>query len=119
MISLQITTTLLGLGLAALILVLVRSDHLQLRHGLFWIVVAALAALFGAWPMLIDRLAVLVGIAYPPALLLLIGLIVVLVKALQADIETTRIERQLRRLNQRLAIYEAEQHDARPRAEQD
>ncbi|MDY0071437.1 MAG: DUF2304 domain-containing protein [Thauera sp.] len=116
MISFQFTTALLGLGLAALILMLVRRDHLQLRHGLFWIIVAILAAVLGAWPVLIDRLAALVGIAYPPALLLLIGLIVVLIKALQADIETTRIERQLRRLNQRLAIYEAqneagERHD--------
>lgn len=36
MATLQITTTLLGLGLAVVILLLVRRDHLYLLHGLFW-----------------------------------------------------------------------------------
>lgn len=106
--ALNFTTTVLGIGLAAVILILVRRDHLHLRHGLFWIVVAALAALLGSWPALIDRLAVVAGISYPPALLLLVAVIVLLIKVLQSDIEITRIERQLRRLNQRLALYEAE-----------
>jgi hypothetical protein len=42
---------------------------------------------------------------------------VLLVKALHADIVNTRIERQVRRLNQRLAIYELElerERDQRP-----
>lgn len=104
----NLTTTLLGISLASAILVLVRRDHLHLRHGMFWIAVAALAALLGAWPALIDRLAAVAGISYPPALLLLVAVIVLFVKTLQSDIEVTRNERQLRRLNQRLAMYESE-----------
>lgn len=108
MASLQFSTSLLGLGLAALILILVRRDHLYLLHGLFWVAVAAAAAVLGAWPGLIDRLAVLVGISYPPALLLLLAAVVLLLKALHADMLNTRIERDVRRLNQRLAILEAD-----------
>ena len=108
MAPLQLTTALLGLGLAAVILVLVRRDHLYILHGLFWVVVAGCAAVLGAWPGLIDRLALLLGISYPPALLLLGASIVLLVKALHADMLNTRIERDVRRLNQRLAILEAD-----------
>ena len=108
MVTLQLTTTLLGLGLAAVILVLVRRDHLYLLHGLFWVVVAGTAALLGAWPGLIDRLALLVGFAYPPALLLLLAVAVLFIKALHSDMLNTRIERDVRRLNQRLAILEAD-----------
>ena len=108
MASLQVTTTLLGIGLSAVILFLLRRDHLHLTHGLFWITVAGLAALLGLWPGLIDFIARLVGIAYPPSLLLLGAAIVLLVKSLYTDIVNTRIERQVRRLNQRLAIYELE-----------
>jgi hypothetical protein len=36
--ALQFTTSLIGLGLAVLILVLLRRDHLYIHHGLFWIV---------------------------------------------------------------------------------
>lgn len=109
MSSLHLTTALLGLGLAVVILWLLRRDHLHVIHGLFWLVVAALAALLGVWPGLIDQLARLAGIAYPPALLFLGAAIVLLVKALHADILNTRVEREVRRLNQRLALFELEQ----------
>lgn len=108
MASLQLTTTLLGVGLAILILYLIRRDHLYLMHGLFWVVVAAVAAVMGAWPGLIDKLAALTGFHYPPALLLLLASIVLLIKALHADMLNTRIERDVRRLNQRLALLEAD-----------
>jgi len=108
MASLQITTALLGIGLAALILYLVRRDHLYLMHGLFWVVVAAAAAVLGAWPGLIDRLASWTGFSYPPALLLLLACMILIIKALHADMVNTRIERDVRRLNQRLAILEAD-----------
>lgn len=106
MASLQFTTTLLGLGLAATIVFLLRRDHLYLLHGLFWLVVAGSALLLGLWPGLIDRMALLAGIGYPPALLFLGAAIVLTIKALHTDIVNTRIERQVRRLNQRLALYE-------------
>jgi hypothetical protein len=103
---LNLTTGLLGVALAALILLLLRRDHLYVTHALFWVAVAAAAAVLGLWPGLIDRLANYTGIFYPPALLLLIGLIVLVVKALYADIQNTRLERQLRLLNQRIALLE-------------
>lgn len=108
MVSLQITTSLMGIGLAVLILYLIRRDHLYLMHGLFWVVVAATAAGLGAWPGLIDRLAGWTGFSYPPALLLLLACMVLVVKALHADMVNTRIERDVRRLNQRLALLEAD-----------
>lgn len=108
MLSLQVTTTLMGIGLAGLILYLVRRDHLYLMHGLFWAVIAFAAAALGAWPGLIDQLAGFLGISYPPTLLLLLASIVLVVKALHADMVNTRIERDVRRLNQRLALLQAE-----------
>jgi hypothetical protein len=108
MSSLNITTGLLGLGLAAIIVILVRRDHLYVTHALFWIVVAAAAAVLGLWPGLIDRMAAFTGISYPPALLLLVGVIVLLVKSLHADMLNTRLVREVRRLNHRIALFEAD-----------
>lgn len=117
MASLQLTTTLMGIGLAALILYLIRRDHLYVMHGLFWVFVASAAAFLGVWPGLIDKLASLVGISYPPALLLLLACIVLLVKALHSDMVNTRIERDVRRLNQRLALLQADIEAQRVAAE--
>ncbi|GAD20698.1 DUF2304 domain-containing protein [Acidovorax sp. MR-S7] len=111
--SLQATTALMGVSLAVLILYLVRRDHLYLMHGLFWVVVAIVAAVLGTWPGLFDRLAVMMGVSYPPALMLLLTCMVLFVKALHADMVNTRIERDVRRLNQRLALMEADMQTMR------
>ena len=108
MANLQITTGLLGLGLAVLILHLLRRDHIYILHAVFWIVIAALAALLGLWPGLIDRAANWIGISYPPAALLLGAVVVLFIKSLYADITHTRLERQVRRLNQRIALLDAQ-----------
>jgi len=104
--SLQTSTTLLGVLLALFILYLIRRDHLYLMHGLLWSCVAAATALLGIWPGLIDNLARWAGFAYPPSLLLLLACILLLLKALHADILCTRLESDVRRLNQRLALLE-------------
>jgi hypothetical protein len=105
--SLQTTTTVLGLGLSVLVLVLLMRDHLYLRHGLFWIAVALAGILLGIWPRTIDHVANWLGISYSPAGLLVGTVIVLFAKYLHGDMMQTRLERQLRRLNQRLAMYEA------------
>ena len=98
----------MGIGLAALIFYLIRRDHLYVMHGLFWVLVAGAAAVLGAWPGLIDRLAMVMGVVYPPTLVLLLVSMVLLIKALHSDMVNTRIERDVRRLNQRLALLEAD-----------
>ncbi|MDR3018056.1 MAG: DUF2304 domain-containing protein [Delftia acidovorans] len=116
MASLQVTTTFMGVGLAALILYLIRRDHLYLMHGLFWVVVAVAAVVLGVWPGLVDRIAAVLGISYPPAILLLLACVVLFLKALHADMMNTRIERDVRRLNQRLAMLEADTETLRSTA---
>ena len=108
MASMQMSTSFLGLALAVLIVYLVRRDHLYLMHGLLWAAVAGAVAVLGAWPGLIDAWARALGFAYPPALLLLLACIALLLKALHADMLSTRLERDVRRLNQRLALLEAQ-----------
>lgn len=97
----------LGVGLALTILTLIRRDHIQLRQGLFWIAVAAASLVFGIWPGLIDRLSQAAGIAYSPALLFLVAIVVLILRALFTDIALTQIKRDLRRLNQRIALSES------------
>ncbi len=97
----------LGVGLALTILTLIRRDHIQLRQGLFWIAVAAASLVFGVWPGLIDRLSQAAGIAYSPALLFLVAIVVLILRALFTDIALTQIRRDLRRLNQRIALSES------------
>jgi len=105
----HLTVLVIGIGLAIAILYLVRRDHLYIRQGVFWILIAAASLLLGTWPYLIDTLGEALGVAYPPTLLFLAAIIVLVIKALFGDIALTKLRRDMRRLNQRIALLETEQ----------
>ena len=111
--SYHLTVLVIGFGLAIGILYLVRRDHIYIRQGLFWIAVAVTSLAFAIWPYFIDELGGLLGIAYPPTLLFLAAIIVLIVKALFGDIALTKVRRDMRRLNQRIALIEADHPVAR------
>jgi hypothetical protein len=104
----QIAVLFMGIGMAAGILYLVRRDHIYIRQGLFWIIIALISLVFSVWPFLIDTLGSELGVAYPPTLLLLVAILVLIIKALLGDIALTKVRRDLRRLNQRIALLEAD-----------
>ena len=106
--SYHLAVLIIGIGLAGGILYLVRRDHIYIRQGLFWIVIAAISLAFAIWPYFIDTLAAMMGIAYAPTLVLLVAIIVLVLKALLGDIALTQVRRDLRRLNQRIALLEAD-----------
>ena len=108
-----LTVLVIGFGLAGAILYLVRRDHIYIRQGVFWILVALMSSIFGIWPSLIDVVGGALGGAYPPTLLLLVAIVVLVVKALYSDIALTKVRRDLRRLNQRIALLETAELRAR------
>ena len=103
----QVVVLLIGFVMAGAILYLVRRDHLYIRQGVFWISVALISLLFGTWPVFVDMVGAALEVAYPPTLLLLAAVIVLILKALFGDIALTKVRRDLRRLNQRIALIEA------------
>jgi hypothetical protein len=107
LVSYQITSAVIAVVIVALIGVLIRRDLLHTRYSLWWLGVAALVLLFGFFPRLIDTLGRLLGVHYPPILLVVLAMGAFLVKILTMDLERSRQERKLRRFAQRLAMYEA------------
>lgn len=105
----DLTFGIIGIGIAATILYLIRRDHLHSHHAVWWLAVAIGIVVLGLYPKLIDWLATHLGIHYPPNLLFLFGIIMILVKVLSIDIHQSQLERKIRRLTQRLAILEEEQ----------
>lgn len=114
----QFSSAVLGIALGAAILVLVRRDHLQLSHALFWLGLAASSVVFGLFPSLSDRIGGALGISYGPTLVMLIAIAALIIRTLVADIHATRLERRLRRLTQRLAILESDVSTFRDRQAQ-
>jgi len=104
----SLVTGTIGLIIAGLILFLIRKDRLHAHHGLGWIVIALGFALLGFSPGIIDRLAALLGIGYPPVLALTLAISLLVLKILLMDIERSRLEARNLRLIQRVAMLEAD-----------
>ncbi len=103
----QLTSLVIGIMLAVIILVLVRRAHLHGPHAIWWIGLAAGIILLGSWPRLTDMIAPYLGVSYPPIVAVILGFALMLVKIMDMDLQRSRQEQRLRRLAQRLALLEA------------
>ena len=108
MISYRITSVVLGGMIAAVIILLIRKDFLHTRYAVMWLGIAACAAFFGIFPQVNDWIALALGVKYPPILFVIVAMGIVLIKMLTMDIERSKSELQIRKLNERLAIFEGE-----------
>jgi hypothetical protein len=109
MIPYRITSLAIGLAIAFTILRLVRKDLIHTRYSIWWLIVALASALLGGFPALVDEIASKLGVTYPPILLVIVGMGLLLIKMLTMDVERSDQERRLRILTQRLAILDSEQ----------
>ncbi len=108
MLSYRVTSAVIGIALAFVILWLVRRDHLHGPYAVWWVGAAGAVAIFGSFPQVFDLLAPALGISYPPVLALLLAFALLLIKILTMDLERSRQERQIRRLTQRMAMLEVQ-----------
>jgi hypothetical protein len=108
LVPMQWTTAILGVVIAGIIVALVRSDQIHIRHSVWWLIVAAGSVILGFFPRIMDVVGLLLGVHYPPILFHTLVLGMILIKVLTMDIERSRQERALRRLTQRMAILETE-----------
>jgi hypothetical protein len=104
--NLEMFSGALGVLMAATIVYLIRRDHMHVRFSIWWIGVAAIAILFGFFPRIVDQIGEFLGIAYPPILIVILAVAALVVKILFADLERSKMRRDMLRLTQRLLIVE-------------
>ena len=102
-----IITSIIGLIVAALILVLIRRDQLEASVGVAWILVAAGFCLLGFAPFLVDSLARLLNVAHAPSLAFSLALGAVTLKLVYDDVQRSKSRITSKRVVQRLAMLEA------------
>ena len=116
---LSAVTTVFGLVVASLLLMLVRRDHLHISHGVGWSVAIALSALLGFAPNIFDALASAIGVAYAPILGVSIAIAALVTKALITDIELTKLRVKHHILVPKIALLDAniKEHTRKPDAD--
>ena len=99
------------LGSAVLLTVvfeLVRSRRLQEEYSLLWLFTGAVLLLLSLWRGLLDRMAFLFGIAYPPSALFLVGFGFLLLILLHFSVILSGLSERTKRLAQENALLREE-----------
>jgi hypothetical protein len=95
-------------ALFAGVLELVRRRKLREDYSLLWLVTFGVLVFFAVFPnSLLDGLADLMGIFYPPAALFVVGFGLMLIVLLQFSLVITRLAQQNKQSAQRLALLSA------------
>jgi hypothetical protein len=106
--TLSITSAALGLVLFFGVLLLVRRGALHGRLAVGWLALGAAGLAIGMFPGWADTVGLWFGVSYPPMLVAFIGLILVALKALAQDVQSSQREQEMRRLVQRVAMLDLE-----------
>jgi len=92
----------------ALVISLIRKDSILMGAAFRWLVLAVCILVLGLFPQIADVAAKAVGIAYSPILPIILACLLLMLKALLADIERAKTQVKLDRLAQKLAMIESE-----------
>ncbi|MEW6989423.1 DUF2304 domain-containing protein [Colwelliaceae bacterium 6441] len=91
-----------------LVISLIRKDSILMGAAFRWLVLSVGILILGIFPQIADYSAKMVGISYPPILPILLACLLLILKALLADIERAKTQVKIDRMAQKLAILEAE-----------
>ena len=95
---------LMGLAVLVLVINLVRKRQLQERYALLWLLAGLVLTLAPLFSNVLDRIAYALGIDYPPALLLLLAIIGLMLILFQLSLAISHNTDQLKVLSQELGL---------------
>lgn len=90
---------------------MVRAGKLRAKYSFLWLMVGSVILAFSAVPGLMETTAGWLGILYPPAMLFLGAIALLLFVAVHFSWELTRIEARTRTLTEELALTNARLRD--------
>jgi hypothetical protein len=105
-LRIQLLAIVASAGLLLFVLELVRRKAFMERYALLWLLAAIVMLGLSIWKGALEQIAQLVGIAYPPNALFLIGFGFVLVLLLHFSLAVSRLSDQTKVLAQRLGLVE-------------
>lgn len=109
----QLFVIVLGLLLLLFVLNQVRRKNIREQYSLLWILSAVVLVLSATFNRSVERLSHLIGIYYPPAFLLLVAIVLVLVLQFHFSGVISTLGEQNKNLTQDLGNLKAEVKDLR------
>jgi hypothetical protein len=106
-LRISIVASIVAIALLIVILELIRSRRLQERYAILWLVTGTAILIFSVWRSALGEISDLIGIAYPPTALFVLGSLFILIVLLHYSTVISQLSDQNRILAQRLALLES------------
>jgi hypothetical protein len=106
-LRISIVASIVAIALLIVILELIRSRRLQERYAILWLVTGTAILVLSVWRSALGEISDLIGIAYPPTALFVLGSLFILVVLLHYSTVISQLSDQNRILAQRLALLES------------
>jgi len=104
----QLVSIVVSAGLLVLVVELVRRRRLTEEYSFIWIVCAGALLALSLWRNVLDLSAAILGVHYPPAVLLLVLTFFVVIVSLYFSVVVSRQRQQIDRLVEELALLESD-----------
>ncbi|MEO0083264.1 MAG: DUF2304 domain-containing protein [candidate division WOR-3 bacterium] len=104
--QIQVIALIAAIGLLIVILELIRRRKLKERFALLWLFSAIILIVFAIWSKLLDILAKIMGIYYPPLVLVPIIIFIVIVLYIYFSVIVSKQSEQIKKLAQKIALLE-------------
>jgi hypothetical protein len=106
-LRISIVASIVALALLIVILELIRSRRLQERYAILWLFTGTIILVLSVWRSALVEISDLIGIAYPPTALFVLGSLFILIVLLHYSTVISQLSDQNRILAQRLALLES------------
>ncbi|MBI4518062.1 MAG: DUF2304 domain-containing protein [Deltaproteobacteria bacterium] len=113
--ALQTLAILFSLALIVFVIEAVRRTRLKERYALLWIGAGIALLLLSVYRPLLDRIALSLGVSYPPSLLFLVAFLFLLAIVLHYSLVLSSHRDSIRRLTQAVALLKRELEERVPR----
>lgn len=103
--TLRITILILGLSFVAVVFYLLVSRRINERASLPWILGSVIIIVLSVIPNVLEKLAAVAGVSYPPALLFVVANLLIILLLLYQAIQISVLQDKCREQAQHLSIF--------------
>lgn len=103
----QIISIAASIALFAVVIDFIRRGLLKEKYSVLWLASAISIIILSFWKSLLDRVAVMIGVGYPPSLLFLVAFIFILLIILHFSVAISVLHERNKTLTQELTLLKA------------
>lgn len=105
--TVQIISIIIALALFSAVIDLIRRGLLKERYSVLWLASIFAIMALSVWKGLLDRIAQMVGVAYPPSLLFLVAFLFILIILLHFSVVISIFTERNKILTQEISLLKA------------